>query len=26
LKYAYTFDVPNNRKPSKIPDFGMNWN
>jgi len=26
LKYAYTFGVPNNWKPSKIPDFGMNWN
>ena len=22
----YTFGVPNNWKPSKIPDFGMNWN
>jgi len=26
LKYAYTFDVPNNWKPPKIPVFGMNWN
>jgi len=26
LKYAYTFGEPNNWKPTKIPDFGMNWN
>jgi len=26
LKYAYTSSVPNNWKPPKIPDFGMNWN